>query len=72
MSDAPGFSAEAARAFVQAHLEKSAAHTQFFWESAELEEAVDLLVDAMAQLVAANNRKVADDMNRAFRTASLY
>lgn len=50
-----------ARRFLEAELRRHAASTSFYWESEETEELLDLLVDAMAKLIAANNAKIARD-----------
>lgn len=56
--DTYGMSEAEAREFLERELARSAAATSFYWESDELEEAVDALVDALAKLIAANNRAV--------------
>ena len=52
---AHGLSEHEARAFLEGELERTAASTSFYWESEEIEEAMDLLIDAVARLVAHNN-----------------
>lgn len=49
-----------AREFLARELAKQESAT-FYWESEELEEALDLMVDAVAKLVAANNAKLDAD-----------
>ena len=56
-----GFTEAEARRFLEAELRRHAASTSFYWESEETEELLDLLVDAMAKLIAANNAKIARD-----------
>ncbi|HEY5194617.1 MAG TPA: hypothetical protein VIJ39_12195 [Solirubrobacteraceae bacterium] len=56
-----GFTGAEARRFLEAELRRHAASTSFYWESEETEELLDLLVDAMAKLIAANNAKIAHD-----------
>ena len=58
----PGFSEQEARAFLERELGQHDASTSFYWESDELEEVVDLLVEAVANAIAANNKKVAADL----------
>jgi hypothetical protein len=49
---------------LERELGKTAASTSFYWESEELEEVLDLVVDAVARVIAANNAKLADDWAR--------
>ena len=62
----PGMSDSEARAFLQRELRRSES-LRFYWQSDEVEEAIDLLVDAFAKLVAANNQKFLDEWNRSLR-----
>jgi len=55
---APGFTQEEVREFLERELGKSEATSSFYWESEELEEAIDLITDAVAKAIAANNAKV--------------
>lgn len=59
-----GFDEGEARKFLERELGRSESSTTFYWESEELEEAIDLMVDAVAKLLAANNKKIADDWSR--------
>jgi hypothetical protein len=56
-----GFTEAETRRFLETELRRHAASTSFYWESEETEELLDLLVDAMAKLIAANNAKIAHD-----------
>ena len=59
--DAHGMTERQAREFLERQLGKHESTTQFYWESDEIEQALDLLVDALAKLIAANNAKIAAD-----------
>lgn len=67
----PGFNETEARAFMERELGRAEASTSFYWESDELEEAVDLLLDVVATAIAANNRKVEEDREREARRARI-
>lgn len=54
-----GFSAKEARAFLERELNRTASSTSFYWESDELEDLLDLVVDAVAKLIEANNASIA-------------
>ncbi len=56
-----GFTEEEARLFLERELRRHAASTSFYWESEETEEVLDLLVEVVAKLIAANNAKIAQD-----------
>jgi hypothetical protein len=60
-----------ARDFLERELGRAAASTSFYWESEELEEVLDLVVDAVAKLIVANNAKVATDAEHEARRAEL-
>jgi hypothetical protein len=62
-----GFSEREAREFVVRELEKTASSTSFYWESDDVEEALDLVVEAVSKLIAANNIKFKRDMEQEFR-----
>lgn len=59
-----GLSEAAVRRLLERELGKTAASTSFYWESEELEELLDLVVDAVARVIAANNAKLAEDWAR--------
>ncbi len=59
-----GMDEEGVRRFLERELGKSAATSSFYWESDELEEVLDLLVDAVARLIAANNRALTESIKR--------
>jgi hypothetical protein len=64
--DTYGFSEQKAREFLERELGRVASSSSFYWESDELEEALDIIVDAVARTIAANNRELtADIQNRA-------
>jgi hypothetical protein len=56
-----GFNEQEARRFLTKEIRQQAASTSFYWESEETEEVLDLLVDAVSKLLAANNEKMARD-----------
>jgi hypothetical protein len=56
-----GFTEAEARRFLEAELRRHAASTSFYWESEETEEVLDLLMEGVAKLIAANNAKMARD-----------
>lgn len=56
-----GFTEEEARRLLERELRRHAASTSFYWESEETEEVLDLLVEVVAKLIAANNAKIARD-----------
>jgi 3-polyprenyl-4-hydroxybenzoate decarboxylase len=66
-----GLSASLARRLIETELEKAAPSTSFYWESDEVEDLLDLLVDVMANLIEANNKKITrdwqDELNRMAR-----
>jgi hypothetical protein len=56
-----GFTEAEAHRFLEAELRRHAASTSFYWESEETEEVLDLLTEAVAKLIAANNARMARD-----------
>ena len=48
-----------------------AASTSFYWESEDVEEAIDMLVDAVSKLLDANNKRFKQDWEREMRRAML-
>lgn len=62
-----GMSESEARQFLEKELGRQESATSFYWESEETEEALDLVVDAMAKLIAVNNRRIVQDFERAER-----
>jgi hypothetical protein len=56
-----GFSEKQARDFLTRELEKAASSTSFYWESEDVEEALELIVDAVARLIAENNKRYKRD-----------
>lgn len=65
-----GYSEDEARRFLERELRQVAASTSFYWESEETEELLDLLVGVISKLLAANNKKVAEDMQREWQRGS--
>lgn len=65
-----GFTDAEARRFIERELERAAPSTSFYWESDELEDLLDLMVDVMAKLVEANNAKVTHDWEAEIRKAA--
>lgn len=59
-----GMSEKDARRFLEAELGRHESRTSFYWQNEETEEALDLMVEAIAKLVAANNHRIVDDMAR--------
>lgn len=53
--DVYGMGESQAREYLERELGKNASTTSFYWESEELEEALDLIIEAVSQLIAANN-----------------
>jgi hypothetical protein len=64
-----GMTADEAKRFLEADLRRQIGTTSFYWENPESEELLDLLMDLIPRLIAANNKKVQDDMNRALSRA---
>jgi hypothetical protein len=69
--DTYGFSAEEACKFVNKVVRRHAASTSFYWESEETEEVLDLLAEVVAELIAANNAKIARDLTNQGHQAQL-
>jgi hypothetical protein len=67
-----GFSEKQAREFLSRELERTAASTSFYWESDDTEEALDLIVDAVAKLLAANNKQYKRDYESELRRQGLH
>jgi hypothetical protein len=65
-----GFTEAGARQFIERELEKAAPSTSFYWESDELEDVLDLLVDVVAKLIEANNVKITRDWESEIRKAA--
>ena len=59
-----GMSENEVRRFLEAELGRHESRTSFYWQSDETEEVLDLMVEAVAKLVAANNRRIIDDIAR--------
>lgn len=64
-----GMSEKEARQFLEQELGRQESSTSFYWESEETEEALDLVVSAVARLVEANNRRIVQDLKRQERMA---
>jgi uncharacterized lipoprotein YmbA len=62
-----GFDEREARHFLERELAQHESSTSFYWESEETEEVVDLLVRVFSKLVEANNKKIAQDLQRELR-----
>jgi hypothetical protein len=58
--DPYGLSEAHVRELLERALGRSASSTSFYWESDELEEALDVIVDAIAKVIAANNKAMTD------------
>lgn len=65
-----GLSETAVRRFIERELEKAAPSTSFYWESDEVEDLLDLLVDIMAKVIEANNKKITRDWDDRLRKAA--
>jgi hypothetical protein len=52
------------RDFLQRELLQSASTSSFYWESEELEDAVEMVIDAVARLVVSNNAKLSRDIKQ--------
>ena len=52
------------RDFLRRELFQGASTSSFYWESEELEDAVELIIDALASLVVANNAKLSQDIKQ--------
>jgi hypothetical protein len=61
-----GMSEREARAFLWREIKRNDA-LRFYWESEEVEEAVEILVSAIAKLIEANNEKQERDVANALR-----
>lgn len=59
-----GFSAHQARQYLAREVGKAAASSSFYWESEDVEEAVEMLVDAFSKLIAENNKRLIADWER--------
>jgi hypothetical protein len=64
-----GMSEKQVREFLDKELGRSAASTSFYWENEETEEVMDLLVDAVAKAIAANNKRFKQDWESALSNA---
>jgi hypothetical protein len=62
-----GLSAVAARRLIEAELEKAAPSTSFYWESDEVEDLLDLVVDVLAKIIEANNKQITRDWKEEMR-----
>jgi 20S proteasome alpha/beta subunit len=62
-----GYNERQARAFLDRELEKTASSTSFYWESEDVEEALELIVDAVAKLIAENNKRFKRDWEQELR-----
>lgn len=59
-----GLSEKEIREVLERELGKNEASTSFYWESDELDEVLDLVMDAVSKAIAANNNKIAQDWKR--------
>jgi hypothetical protein len=66
-----GFSEAEARAFLSREVERTASSTSFYWESEDVEEALEIVLDAVAKLIAENNRRFSRDLEQEFRRSRL-
>jgi hypothetical protein len=65
-----GLTESEAREFLSRELEQAAASTSFYWESDDVEEAMDLIIEAVAKLIVANNKKIRRDLEQELRRAT--
>jgi hypothetical protein len=66
-----GFSEKQAREFLTRELEKTASSTSFYWESEDVEDALELIVDAVARLIAENNKRYKRDFDSELRRQTM-
>ena len=66
-----GMSERELREFLEKEIERNAASTTFHWENEETEEVMDLLVDAVVRVMAANNKRIENDWQKAIRDAEI-
>jgi hypothetical protein len=66
-----GMSERELREFLEKEIERNAASTTFHWENDETEEVMDLLVDAVVRVMAANNKRIERDWQKAIRDAEI-
>jgi hypothetical protein len=66
-----GMSEEQIRAYLEREIGAKASTSTFYWDSEELEEAVDMLVDAISKVVAANNAAILSGLKREAQQARL-
>jgi hypothetical protein len=66
-----GFSDQQARDFLSREIDKAAASSSFYWESEDVEEAVELLVNAVAKMIAENNKRLIADLEREAKRQAL-
>lgn len=64
-----GMSEREVREFLEKELGRTEASTSFYWENEETEEAMDLMVDAVAKVMSANNERFKRDWERALSNA---
>jgi hypothetical protein len=57
-----GMSESQIRSFLQRELLQSSSTSSFYWESDELEDAVQLVIEAVTRLMVANNARLAADI----------
>lgn len=65
-----GMTEQQAREFLLREVAKQES-SMFYWENEEVEDALDLVIDAVAKLIVANNAKLDADRNSALFRAGL-
>lgn len=65
-----GMTEQQAREFLLHEVAKQESST-FYWENDEVEEVLDLIIDAVAKLIAANNAKLDADRDSEYFRAGL-
>jgi hypothetical protein len=66
-----GMSERELREFLEREIERTLPQRPFIGENDETEEVMDLLVDASVKVLAANNKRIERDWQKAFRDAEL-
>lgn len=59
-----GMSETQVRDFLEQELFQSESTSSFYWESEELEDAVEMIVEAVTRLIVANNAKITRDVKQ--------
>ncbi len=59
-----GLSETQIRDYLQRELFQSSSTSSFYWESEELEDAVEMVIEAIVSLIVANNRQLTQDIKQ--------